>query len=303
MSLPPPYYSTAAGLQAEHRDAATLLRRTSETIVKIDQAFHQVGVLIKGQQSIAVSATSLKDEWQAIRKSFHAIIWGARGAATQVESRNNDFIQVIIPVVGDPDESKDSKIAELRGFVSRKPPTFLTSTEVSQKLQEIEAGLTKTQKQYGEDADRMVASAKANIAKLEEEREKAKKKAEAPPKKSGYGFFGGSKAPTSPPPEPVDYDGKIERAQTIIATVNSQRDQIKSKIAEIKHAWATIPDQVGQCLHAIWDHLTTDASHLKGRLEGSISDPMPDLSAITRVYTEINSALRYYATNVNNMGR
>ncbi|KAG8783909.1 hypothetical protein FRC12_019220 [Ceratobasidium sp. 428] len=101
----------------------------------------------------------------------------------------------------------------------------------------------------------------------------------------------------------VDYDGKIERAQTIIATVNSQRDQIKSKIAEIKHAWATIPDQVGQCLHAIWDHLTTDASHLRGRLEGSISDPMPDLSAITRVYTEINSVLRYYATNVNNMGR
>ncbi|KAG9115182.1 hypothetical protein FRC07_007550 [Ceratobasidium sp. 392] len=191
-----------------------------------------------------------------------------------------DFIEVIIPVVGDPHESKNDKIAELRGFISRKPPTFLTSTEVSQKLQEIDTGLTKVQKQYGEDADRMVASAQADIAKLEGEREKA-----------------------NPPPESVDHDTKIERAQTIIATVNSQHDEIKSKVAEIKHAWATIPDKVGQCLHAIWDHLTTDATHLKSRLEGSTSDPMPDLSAITRIYTEINSALKYYATNVSNMDR
>ncbi|KAG9115764.1 hypothetical protein FRC07_007516, partial [Ceratobasidium sp. 392] len=88
MSLPPPYYSTAPGLQAEHRDAATVLRRTSEAIVNIDQAFHQVGVLIGGQQGIAVSPTNLKEEWQTVRKLFHNVIWGARGAATQVEARN-----------------------------------------------------------------------------------------------------------------------------------------------------------------------------------------------------------------------
>ncbi|QRV95237.1 hypothetical protein RhiJN_23255 [Ceratobasidium sp. AG-Ba] len=294
MSLPPPYYASAAALQAEHRDAATLLRRTSEDIVAIDKTFGDVSYLLQGQNGVAVSPSSLREDWQRTQKLFHSIIWGARTAATQVEARNKDFIEVIIPVVGDPDESKNSKIAELRTFISKNPPTFLTSAQVSQQLQEIEAGLTKVLKQHGEDADKMIASARADIAKLEDEREQAKKKEDSTPKKP---IFDSS----DPPTEPVDYDAKIARAKSMIDMVNSQREEIKAKVAEIKHAWATVPDQVGNCLGAIWTHLTTDATHLKNRLEGSTTDPMPDLSGITRAYTEVNSALKYYATNVNKM--
>ncbi|QRV80668.1 hypothetical protein RhiJN_08683 [Ceratobasidium sp. AG-Ba] len=318
MSLPPPYYASAAALQAEHRDAATLLRRTSEDIVAIDKTFGDVSYLLQGQNSVAVSPASLSEDWQRTQKVnslscnvgspfltpvklFHSIIWGARTAATQVEARNKDFIEVIIPVVGDPDESKNSKIAELRMFISKNPPTFLTSAQVFQQLQEIEAGLTKVLKQHEEDADKMIASARADITKLEEEREQAKIKQDSSPKKSIFGIFGSSKDSSDPPPEPVDYDAKIARAKSIIDTVNSQREEIKAKVAEIKHAWATVPDQIGNCLGAIWTHLTTDATHLKNRLEGSTTDPMPDLSGIIRVYTEVNSALKYYATNVNKM--
>ncbi|KAG8739580.1 hypothetical protein FRC10_005408 [Ceratobasidium sp. 414] len=299
--LPPPYYTTAAALQAEHRDVASLIRKLSQDIVGTDEAFHRVSVLLAGKPDVVVAPSSLKQEWQAVRKLFQDLIWSARRTATTVSARNGDFIQVIIPLIGEANEPKESKLAELNTFITRPPPKFLTSTEVADQLQQIATKMANILKKYGEHADKVVAQAYADIAKFEEERDKQKREQEAAQtKRGGFSLFGSREV--APPPEPIDYDSKIAEATYLIEEVNKQRDEITAKAATIKHDLNTIPDQVGSCFSAVWTHLTNDATHLRNRLQGSTTDPMPDLSAITRTYTEINSALRYYATNVNKMG-
>ncbi|KAG9085680.1 hypothetical protein FRC06_003497 [Ceratobasidium sp. 370] len=288
--LPPPYYTTAAALQAEQRDVASLVRKLSQDIVGTDESFHRVSVLLAGKPDVVVAPSSLKQEWQAVRK-----------ASILIYADVPDFIQVIIPLIGDANEPKEGKLAELNTFIARQPPKFLTSTEVADQLQEITAKISNILKKYGEQADEVVAKAYGDIAKFEEERDKQQREQEAAStKRTGFSLFGSREVVL--PAEPIDYDSKIAEARYLIEEVNKQRDEINAKAATIRHDLDTIPDQVGSCFSAVWTHLTNDATHLRNRLQGSTTDPMPDLSALTRTYTEINSALRYYATNVNKMG-
>ncbi|CAE6503547.1 unnamed protein product [Rhizoctonia solani] len=299
--LPPPYYASAAALQTEHRDIASVIKQLSETIAKTDQHFYNVGTLLQGYPDVVVAPPDLKDSWRVHRQSFKDMIWEARRAATFVETRNETFIDGILPSIGDASKSKESKIERLATFIARAPPEFLTSMEAPNKCREINNSTPDLLKKYEENADKIVASAQAEIAKLEAERDKQKEKEKASlEKKSRRSWFSYSgPAAASPPPEHIDYDSMIIEEKQKIEAINNQRDNLKSRLADITFALNTIPDQVGHCFLTVWNHLVNDATHLKNRLEGSTTDPMPDIPVVTTVYREINLALKYYATNVN----
>ncbi|KAG8693139.1 hypothetical protein FRC11_003126 [Ceratobasidium sp. 423] len=301
--LPPPYYASVATLQTEHRDIATVIRQLSESIVQADQHFHRVGLILQGYLDVQVAPPDLKDNWGIHRKSFKDMIWEARRAATLVETRNETFIDNILPSIGDTTRSKESKIERLAKFIAKPAPEFLTSMEAPNKCREINNSIPDLLKKYEENADKMVASANAEIGKLEAKRDKQKEKEKATlDKKSDHSWFGYSRpAPASPPSEHIDYDSMIAEEKGKIEAINKQRDNLKSRLTDIRFALNTIPDQVGSCFWTVWNHLVNDATHLKNRLEGSTTDPMPDIPAVTSVYREINSALKYYATNTNKM--
>ncbi|CAE6434820.1 unnamed protein product [Rhizoctonia solani] len=299
--LPPPYYAAAETLETEHRDVASLIRQLSKDIVKCDQQFYDVGLLLEGRYTLKVAPPNLSDNWRTHKRTFTDVIWAARGAATSVQVRNTDFIQVILPALGDPSMSRESKIKELGTFITRSPPKFLTSTETADKLGGINTGITDILKKYEESADKMIASVKDDIAKLEAERDQQKEKEkDSQEKKGGRSWFSSRPVATPAPAETVDYDSKIADEKSKIETINKQRDDLNSKLADIRFALNTIPEQVGQCFSTTWTHLTNDAIHLKNRMEGSTSDPLPDIALVTRVYKAINLALEYYSTNVNN---
>ncbi|CAE6522063.1 unnamed protein product [Rhizoctonia solani] len=302
--LPPPYYTAVATLQPEHRDIASLIRKLSEDIVKTDQNFHDVRVLLQGKYA-EVAPPNLKDDWRTLQQLYTNLIWSARKTATQVQTRNSEFINPILPIIGEPDVSNEEKVEELEGFIQRPPPKFLTSTESADTIKQINTGMTNLLKKYEERADQLVATAYANISRFEDEREKQKERAEADKekeKKSSYSWFSSGPTEVSTPPAKIDYDAKIAEENSKIEGINKQRDEIKAKMADIRFSLNTIPDQVGHCFSTVWTHITNDATHLKSRLEGSTTSPMPDISTVVRVYTEINAALKYYATNVNSMG-
>ncbi|KAG9120964.1 hypothetical protein FRC07_003285 [Ceratobasidium sp. 392] len=109
---------------------------------------------------------------------------------------------------------------------------------------------------------------------------------------------------TSEPPElltsteAVDTLRKIEAGISDIVQKYEHQEDVSTKATELKNAWTSVPYQVRGCLLDAWTHLTNDAIHLKNRLDGSTSDPLPDSSTITQAYKEVNEALRLYTTTV-----
>ncbi|CAE6431359.1 unnamed protein product [Rhizoctonia solani] len=303
--LPPPYYASVATLEAEQRDIASLIRQLSQDIVKADQNFNDVRTLLQGKFGAEVAPPSLKDNWRGHRQVFINMIWDARRAATSVESRNQNFLEVILPLIGDAGKSKESKISLLEKFCAKPLPEFLTSTESTDKVRGIDSAIPDLLKVYEENADKLIDSSNTEIVRLEAERDKQKEREEAAKekekdKKSSSSWF--SSRPTSHPGTAFYSTSEVTNRVSKIEAINKQRNELKSTLADIRFALNTIPDQVGQSFLTVWTHLTNDATHLKNRLGGSTSDPMPDLPAVTRVYREINSALKYYATNVSKTG-
>ncbi|CCO35932.1 hypothetical protein BN14_10053 [Rhizoctonia solani AG-1 IB] len=291
--LPPPYYTVVSTLETEQRDVASHIRKLSQDIVNCDQLFYDIGVLFEGRYTVQVAPPSVADSWRKHKQTFKDIIWAARGAATNVQVRNTDFIDVILPALGNPSISRENKIKELKTFIARPLPKFLTSTESAEKIGEINVGITNGLKEYEESADKMVNSINAEIAKLEGERDKQKEQEKASQEKKAT-------APTPSGSGSAEYDSKIAEEKSKLETINKQRNDLKSKLADIRFALNTIPEQVGQCFLTTWTHLTNDATHLKNRMEGSTTDPLPDIAGVIRVYKTINDALEYYSTNVSN---
>ncbi|KAF8751243.1 hypothetical protein RHS01_08660 [Rhizoctonia solani] len=182
------------------------------------------------------------------------------------------------------------------------PPDFLTTTEAADKLGGISNDINPILKKYEESADKMIEGINAEISKLETERDAQREKDKAKHEKgSRLSWFSSRPANISPPTDTIELDSKIDEEKSKINTINKQREEIKSKLADIRFALNTIPEQVGQSFMSTWTHLTNDATHIKNRMEGSTSDPMPDIALVTRAYKAINNALSYYATNVNNL--
>ncbi|KDN37500.1 hypothetical protein RSAG8_10099, partial [Rhizoctonia solani AG-8 WAC10335] len=277
--LPPPYYASVATLEAEQRDIASLIRQLSQDIVKADQNFNDVRTLLQGKFGAEVAPPSLKDNWRGHRQVFINMIWDARRAAASVESRNQNFLEVILPLIGDAGKSKESKISLLEKFCAKPLPEFLTSTESTDKVRGIDSAIPDLLKEYEENADKLIDSSNTEIVRLEAERDKQKEREEAAKekekdKKSSSSWF--SSRPTSHPGTAFYWTSEVT-------------DRVFSFVHRLIHLFFTM-------------QLTNDATHLKNRLGGSTSDPMPDLPAVTRVYREINSALKYYATNVSKAG-
>ncbi|GAB1522872.1 hypothetical protein RhiTH_005997 [Rhizoctonia solani] len=300
--LPPPYYTEVTTLETEHRDVASLIQQLSRDIVNCDQLFYDVGVRIEGRYTVRVAPPELDESWRKHKQTFKDVIWAARGAATKVQARNADFIDVILPSIGNPSISMESKLEELKRFISLSPPDFLTTTEAADKLGGISNDINPILKKYEESADKMIEGINAEISKLETERDAQREKDKAKHEKgSRLSWFSSRPANISPPTDTIELDSKIDEEKSKINTINKQREEIKSKLADIRFALNTIPEQVGQSFMSTWTHLTNDATHIKNRMEGSTSDPMPDIALVTRAYKAINNALSYYATNVNNL--
>ncbi|ELU37043.1 hypothetical protein AG1IA_08929 [Rhizoctonia solani AG-1 IA] len=308
--LPPPYYTEVTTLETEHRDVASLIQQLSRDIVNCDQLFYDVGVRIEGRYTVRVAPPELDESWRKHKQTFKDVIWAARGAATKVQARNADFIDVILPSIGNPSISMESKLEELKRFISASPLESHLPAQAADKLGGISNDINPILKKYEESADKMIEGINAEISKLETERDAQREKDKAKHEKGSRLSWFSSRpgrvsihayftiyfqqhraANISPPTDTIELDSKIDEEKSKINTINKQREEIKSKLADIRFALNTIPEQVGQSFMSTWTHLTNDATHIKNRMEGSTSDPMPRMHGLP-IFQSLPSGMR-----------
>ena len=68
MDLPPPCYTTAAALQAQHRDLASTIRQLSNDTIKVDGQFQSVNVALKRDEMFNEGPNLPSAQWSDIRK-------------------------------------------------------------------------------------------------------------------------------------------------------------------------------------------------------------------------------------------
>ncbi|KAG8722159.1 hypothetical protein FRC08_006273 [Ceratobasidium sp. 394] len=85
-----------------------------------------------------------------------------------------------------------------------------------------------------------------------------------------------------------------------LKVTRTRQETASQKAEEMKEALrSVVQPQVWGTLPGIWSQIARDAGHIKNMMDVSPVGPMLDFSLVSQKYNDINSALRYCATNVN----
>ncbi|KAB5590174.1 hypothetical protein CTheo_6392 [Ceratobasidium theobromae] len=301
MDSPLAYYTTAAALQADQRDLATTIRQLSNDTIKLDEQFQAVYSDIKSQEMFDTSPTAPSNQWAETRKIYTNLMWSARHSATKLKTHTTalELLDVVIRAVADATQAKAAKIDALKNFIEAPVPSLLTAEYATEQVGELKKQLGAFNDKYSAELNEKIAAARAEITQLEEKDKEQKLKNK---NAGGSGGLCGCLRRKPPPADSVDYEGQIKKLQTSISNWEKLRGDVEGGVHEISAKLDSIPDRVGNTFLTLWSHEKGDAEHLKQAVESSSTGTVEDISIAEDAYKQVNEALHYFETNVNQTG-
>ncbi|KAG8697494.1 hypothetical protein FRC09_007821 [Ceratobasidium sp. 395] len=300
MDAPPPYYTTAAALQAEHRDLASTIRVLSHETIKVDDQFQVVYVELKRQEMFDESPDTPSKQWAAIRKLFTDILWSTRTAAGHLKTHTTDLVDAVLPAIAGQDADKAGKMADLTEFIEQPAPSLLTTERVAEEIAELKKQLGAFTDRSAADLSAKISPAKQSLDQLEKESQnQAARQKES--EEASRGLFGLFHKPQPPTTELIDYDGRIRKIEDDIAGWEKLNACIVNGVREICTGLDTIPDRVGKIRLTVVQE-KEDAEYLRQAVEASPDGNVQDVTIAVSAYKQVKDALHYYGTNVNKSG-